>query len=125
MQIEVIWVGVGIYLRQICLKLIFLCMHISFKAGLVTNKLTIALEPEAASIFCRHLSVHTAISGGNTSIAKMPVGTRYMILDAGGMVHLYYLSHDHVLAYDTSTSCFYKTDPRVIHILYSLYTYLW
>ncbi|XP_060582437.1 heat shock 70 kDa protein 12B-like [Ruditapes philippinarum] len=54
------------------------------QAGLVTNKLTIALEPETASIFCRHLSVHTAISGGNTSIAKMPVGCRYMVLDAGG-----------------------------------------
>ncbi|XP_060594826.1 heat shock 70 kDa protein 12A-like isoform X2 [Ruditapes philippinarum] len=54
------------------------------QAGLATNKLTIALEPEAASIFCRHLSVHTTISGGNTSIAKMPVGTRYMVLDAGG-----------------------------------------
>jgi hypothetical protein len=89
MQIEVIWLGVGICLRQICLKLNFLCMHISFQAGLVTNKLTIALEPEAASIFCRHLSVHTAISGGNTSIAKMPVGFRYMVLDAGGIGHLY------------------------------------
>ncbi|XP_060578820.1 heat shock 70 kDa protein 12A-like isoform X2 [Ruditapes philippinarum] len=54
------------------------------QAGLLTNKLTIALEPEAASIFCRHLSVDTAISGGNLSIAKMPVGTRYMVLDAGG-----------------------------------------
>ncbi|XP_060574862.1 heat shock 70 kDa protein 12B-like isoform X2 [Ruditapes philippinarum] len=54
------------------------------QAGLLTNKLTIALEPEAASIFCRHLSVDTAISGGNISIAKMPVGTRYMVLDAGG-----------------------------------------
>jgi hypothetical protein len=47
--------------------------------------LTIALEPEAASIFCHHLSVDTAISGGNISLAKMPVGTRYMVLDAGGM----------------------------------------
>ncbi|XP_060574858.1 heat shock 70 kDa protein 12B-like [Ruditapes philippinarum] len=54
------------------------------QAGLLTNKLTIALEPEAASIFCRHLSVDTAISGGSLSIAKMPVGTRYMVLDAGG-----------------------------------------
>jgi hypothetical protein len=59
---------------------------ISLKAGLLTSKLTIALEPEAASIFCRHLSVDTTISGGNISIAKMPVGTRYMVLDAGGMV---------------------------------------
>ncbi|XP_060578823.1 heat shock 70 kDa protein 12B-like [Ruditapes philippinarum] len=54
------------------------------QADLLTNKLTIALAPEVASIFCRHLSVDTAISGGNISIAKMPVGTRYMVLDAGG-----------------------------------------
>lgn len=59
-------------------------MFLISQAGISTDKLTIALEPEAASIFCRHLSVETTVSGGNISIAKMSVGTRYMILDAGG-----------------------------------------
>ncbi|XP_053402125.1 heat shock 70 kDa protein 12A-like [Mercenaria mercenaria] len=54
------------------------------EAGLSTGNLTIALEPEAASIFCRHLSVDTAVCGGDISIAKMLAGTKYMVLGAGG-----------------------------------------
>ena len=60
-------------------------MYLPLKAGLLTSKLTVALEPEAASIFCRHLSVDTTVCEGKISIAKLPVGAKYMILDAGGM----------------------------------------
>lgn len=52
------------------------------KGGIKTEKLSIAKEPEAASIFCRHLPVEK--SGGEATISSLPPGSKYMILDAGG-----------------------------------------
>jgi hypothetical protein len=57
----------------------------SLQAGIDDRKLSIALEPEAASIFCRHLSVEKRIDTTNVCIASFPAGTRYMVLDAGGI----------------------------------------
>jgi hypothetical protein len=87
---------------------IFFC----FKAGLLTKQLTIALEPEAASIFCRHLRVDTAISGGDISIAKMPVGTRYMVLDAGGIEHFFYFK-------TLSQRLKFHYTLKILHVTYS------
>ncbi|XP_045172708.2 heat shock 70 kDa protein 12B-like [Mercenaria mercenaria] len=53
-------------------------------AGIAANKLSIALEPEAASIFCRHLSVEKRLDTTGISIASFPAGTIYIVLDAGG-----------------------------------------
>ncbi|XP_053395912.1 heat shock 70 kDa protein 12B-like [Mercenaria mercenaria] len=49
-------------------------------AGILKENLTLALEPEAASVFCRHLPVNKEQS----SLASMRAGTKYMVLDAGG-----------------------------------------
>lgn len=51
------------------------------QAGLQKDKLTIALEPEAASIFVRHLPVSKK---GCVEISTMEAGTQYVVLDAGG-----------------------------------------
>ncbi|WAQ94617.1 HS12B-like protein, partial [Mya arenaria] len=51
-------------------------------AGIEEKKLTVALEPEAASLFCRHLPIER--SGNETSLGKMKAGQRYLVLDAGG-----------------------------------------
>ncbi|WAQ94596.1 HS12B-like protein [Mya arenaria] len=51
-------------------------------AGIKEKKLTVALEPEAASLFCRHLPVER--SGNETSLGKLKAGQRYLVLDAGG-----------------------------------------
>lgn len=53
------------------------------EGGIHSESLTIALEPEAASIFCRHLPLDRFIDSSG-DIAKYPPGTKYMILDAGG-----------------------------------------
>ncbi|XP_052778299.1 heat shock 70 kDa protein 12B-like [Mya arenaria] len=53
------------------------------EAGIAGDKLTIALEPEAASVFCRHLPVDTTASSV-TSLASFKAGTKYLVLDAGG-----------------------------------------
>ncbi|XP_053376516.1 heat shock 70 kDa protein 12B-like [Mercenaria mercenaria] len=53
-------------------------------AGIATDKLSIALEPEAASLFCRHLSVDKRVDTTGIAIASFAAGTKYMVLDAGG-----------------------------------------
>ena len=47
-----------------------------------SDALLIALEPEAASFFCRTLSVHGFAT--STSSPAFPSGTKYVIVDAGG-----------------------------------------
>ncbi|XP_060591792.1 heat shock 70 kDa protein 12A-like [Ruditapes philippinarum] len=53
------------------------------KAGLDKNNIEIALEPEAASIFCKLLPI-TRDPETETGMTIFPPGARYMILDCGG-----------------------------------------
>ncbi|XP_053376193.1 heat shock 70 kDa protein 12A-like [Mercenaria mercenaria] len=55
------------------------------KAEIPAKNLTICLEPEAASIYCRHLPVSKSSTvGEKTSLAQFSSGTKYLVLDAGG-----------------------------------------
>jgi hypothetical protein len=54
------------------------------------EKLTIALEPEAASLFCRHLPVEKSLGRHKVSLAKFQAGKKYLVLDAGGKKLYYY-----------------------------------
>ncbi|XP_045205239.1 heat shock 70 kDa protein 12A-like [Mercenaria mercenaria] len=59
------------------------------KAGIKKESLIIALEPEAASLFCMHLPVDKLSTGqecGTKSqqISPFAKGTRYMVVDVGG-----------------------------------------
>jgi hypothetical protein len=56
----------------------------NFKAGIATDRLTLALEPEVASLFCRHLPVEKRQGRDNMSLAKFQAGRKYLVLDAGG-----------------------------------------
>ncbi|XP_076111534.1 heat shock 70 kDa protein 12A-like [Mytilus galloprovincialis] len=51
------------------------------QAGIPENKLYIALEPEAASIFCQYLPTEK-LKGADFKMAKP--GTQYMVVDLGG-----------------------------------------
>ncbi|XP_045204275.2 heat shock 70 kDa protein 12A-like [Mercenaria mercenaria] len=53
-------------------------------AGILKENLTIALEPEAASLFCRHLPVEKCLGREKISLSKFKAGTKYLVLDAGG-----------------------------------------
>ncbi|KAL5018158.1 hypothetical protein ScPMuIL_003880 [Solemya velum] len=44
------------------------------KAGIANDNLTLALEPEAAAIYCKHLP----------DLDEIPVGSPFMVLDCGG-----------------------------------------
>ena len=58
---------------------------LSLKAGIPESQLMIALEPEAASIFCRHLPQTRFRQGDYVDLATFQEGTQYMLLVAGGM----------------------------------------
>jgi hypothetical protein len=49
-----------------------------WKAGIDGQNLTIALEPEAASLYCKNMP-------GLDSPAMLKAGSKYLILDAGGL----------------------------------------
>ncbi|KAL4234528.1 hypothetical protein ACF0H5_006171 [Mactra antiquata] len=53
-------------------------------AGIPKENLTIALEPEAASLFCQYLPVERFNMGGKSGFGDAKPGTTYMILDLGG-----------------------------------------
>lgn len=53
--------------------------------GIPNSRLILALEPEAASIYCKNLPVDRTISsGGRSTLDAFAAGTKYLILDAGG-----------------------------------------
>ncbi|XP_062578755.1 heat shock 70 kDa protein 12B-like [Saccostrea cucullata] len=49
-------------------------------AGIQDDHLVIALEPEAASIYCQHIKTERV----STDFAKSIVGTKYVVVDIGG-----------------------------------------
>ncbi|KAL3880726.1 hypothetical protein ACJMK2_032943 [Sinanodonta woodiana] len=53
-------------------------------AGINGDQLMIALEPEAASMFCKHLPVDRISGAPDTGISVFSPGTKYLVLDAGG-----------------------------------------
>ncbi|KAL3878543.1 hypothetical protein ACJMK2_030883 [Sinanodonta woodiana] len=53
------------------------------KADIPGDQLLIALEPEAASIFCQHLPLKM-ISGTDGGFKPFQLGSKYLVLDAGG-----------------------------------------
>ncbi|XP_052778686.1 heat shock 70 kDa protein 12A-like [Mya arenaria] len=51
-------------------------------AGISSDKLIIALEPEAAAIYCRFLPME--ISGQGGSLSTLETGSKVLVVDAGG-----------------------------------------
>ncbi|XP_060584683.1 heat shock 70 kDa protein 12A-like [Ruditapes philippinarum] len=51
-------------------------------ADIDSGQIRIALEPEAASIYCRQLPVDASTNEREQAISNLPIGTKYMVLDA-------------------------------------------
>ncbi|XP_021367114.1 heat shock 70 kDa protein 12B-like [Mizuhopecten yessoensis] len=51
------------------------------KAGLDKRQLILCLEPEAASVFCKHIPVGKRVFGDRV---EFQAGSKYMVIDAGG-----------------------------------------
>ena len=60
-------------------------MYLLLQAGIPGSQLMLALEPEAASIFCKHIPSERMVTGGKSCLDAFSPGTKYLILDAGGM----------------------------------------
>lgn len=60
------------------------------QAGIQDNQLIIALEPEAASIYCQYVKTKD-ISDPKLTLSSP--GTQYMVVDLGGRVYLYLFIH--------------------------------
>lgn len=58
-------------------------MFSSFQAGIPSNQLLIALEPEAASIYCQYLPIEK-LQGAEKGFCMTEDGTQYMVVDNGG-----------------------------------------
>ncbi|CAG2190339.1 unnamed protein product [Mytilus edulis] len=56
----------------------------AIKGGIRNTQLILALEPEAASIYCKHIPNELTVTDGQTTIDALSPGTKYLILDAGG-----------------------------------------
>ncbi|CAG2206568.1 unnamed protein product [Mytilus edulis] len=55
----------------------------SIEAGISSKRLRIALEPEAASIYCQYLPTEK-LEGSENGLTVADIGTKYMIVDIGG-----------------------------------------
>lgn len=54
------------------------------KAGIKSTNLSLALEPEAAALFCKILPLEKQTTESGTNLSMLKPGTRYMVLDLGG-----------------------------------------
>lgn len=54
------------------------------QAGILDSYLTLALEPEAASIYCQRVPLEQMLSGRNETL-KLP-GKQYIVADIGGKI---------------------------------------
>ena len=59
-----------------------------FQAGLKNENLLIALEPEAASLCCRHLPMDV-MNGCASGFVPFSPGSKYLVFDAGGGFNMY------------------------------------
>ena len=59
-----------------------------FQAGISQSKLILALEPEAASIYCNSLPLSKFVEGNG--LEGFEVGHKYLVLDAGGKFHYHF-----------------------------------
>ncbi|XP_052254956.1 heat shock 70 kDa protein 12A-like [Dreissena polymorpha] len=58
------------------------------EAGLEIEHLSLALEPEAASIYCRHAKMIRTENLKTQNISTFKSGTRYLVCDTGGTRHV-------------------------------------
>lgn len=56
----------------------------AINAEIHTDKLSLALEPEAASLFCRYLPIQKVGGVDSTEIRPFTIGDGYLVLDVGG-----------------------------------------
>lgn len=70
------------YFVHIIYVLDYICLS---QAGIDTEMLTIALEPEAAALYVKHLPVQRRVDGKEGDVFQtFSPGSKYIVVDAGG-----------------------------------------
>lgn len=69
-------------------------MFLWFQADIDGGQLSIALEPEAASLYCQFLPTDKIHGTEGASFAVADAGSRYMVIDLGGKI--VFLSQNYV-----------------------------
>lgn len=64
-------------------RVVFSNSNFSFQAGIGKDQLTIALEPEAASIYCHALRLEVD-KKENKMLQTIKSGMKFMVIDLGG-----------------------------------------
>ncbi|XP_033731605.1 heat shock 70 kDa protein 12B-like [Pecten maximus] len=54
------------------------------QAGILAETLHLALEPEAAALYCKNIHVNMSVDDGRKTLETFKPWTKYMVLDAGG-----------------------------------------
>lgn len=64
-------------------KCVFL-LYLNFQGGIQNEHLILALEPEVASLYCRHFPQSLTIYGTRSFTEALENGSKYLVLDIGG-----------------------------------------
>ncbi|XP_052064447.1 heat shock 70 kDa protein 12A-like isoform X2 [Mytilus californianus] len=61
----------------------------AIQAGIPSDQLILALEPEAASLYCRKMPIFVEEKqDGDKTISQLPIGSKYIVLDQGDLTVL-------------------------------------
>lgn len=55
-----------------------------FQAGIDQERLTLALEPEAAALCCKCLEIQKRTTGKGSKLGSFDTGARFLVVDLGG-----------------------------------------
>ena len=72
--------------------------YIFLQAGIEDKQLTLALEPEAAAIYCKQIAIQRFEKDDKTILSAFEPGTKFLLLDLGGMRYLALFSETSVTA---------------------------
>lgn len=62
------------------------CLSFVTQAGIDTEMLTIALEPEAAAMYVKHIPLERSVDGKKGDVFQtFSSGSKYIVVDAGGL----------------------------------------
>lgn len=79
--------SVNSYFKLHCSILVYSeCLSFVTQAGIDTEMLTIALEPEAAAMYVKHIPLERSVDGKKGDVFQtFSSGSKYIVVDAGGL----------------------------------------
>lgn len=101
-------------------------LFIIWQAGIKSSNLSLALEPEAAALFCKILPLEKQTTESGTNLSMLKPGTRYMVLDLGGDSHVLQYKIESVIRQKTisyfsnSSGFFFFINPKLFFVSFNV-----